>query len=80
MIKKMFYKSSIVPEGINMRATIDKNAVCFNEKEYNNFKNNVENREITKKREKELIMVSKRFNQAKKIHGKTSLEGLLVEK
>lgn len=67
-------------EGIYMRALIAKNAVCFNEKEYTDFVKNVESRKISKEREQELKMVSKRFNQAKKLHGETSLKGLLVVK
>ncbi len=56
-----------------MRALNANEAMYFNEKEYKNFIKSVECRKLSKEREQELKIVSSRFSQAKKLHGKTTL-------
>lgn len=57
-----------------MRALNANDILYLNTKEYMNFKKNVECRELTKEREKELRTVSNRFNKARKIHGNARFE------
>lgn len=56
-----------------MRALNANEAMYFNEKEYSNFVKNVECRKLSKEREQELKIVSSRFSQAEKLHGKTRM-------
>ncbi|GMS47820.1 hypothetical protein NUITMVRE34_11000 [Enterococcus gallinarum] len=56
-----------------MRALNANEAMYFNEMEYQNFVKNVECRKLSKERQQELKVVSNRFSQAKRLHGKTKL-------